>query len=236
MSDAPLLLLPGLLCDDRIWAPQVAALAEFGPIAVAGYPGARSLAAMAAQALAAAPPRFALAGHSMGARVALEIYCRAPDRVARLALLDTGVHPPTGEEAAKRRALLEVATRDGIAAMVDRWLPPMVHPARRGDDAFMAPLREMAMAGGAARYADQVEALLGRPDFRPMLPAIACPTLVGVGRQDEWSPVDQNRAIAAAIPDAEFVIFEESGHMAPVEAPGQVSAALRLWLERPLSR
>jgi pimeloyl-ACP methyl ester carboxylesterase len=232
MSETPrLLLLPGLLCDDKVWAPQVAALADYAPIAVAGYPGARSLAAMAEQVLAVAPPTFALAGHSMGARVALEIYCRAPDRVARLALLDTGVHPPTGDEAAKRRGLLEVAERDGIAAMVDLWLPPMVHPDRRGDATFMTPLHAMATAGGAERYADQVEALLGRPDFRPTLPAIDCPTLVGVGRQDEWSPLDQNRDIAAAIPGAEFVIFEDSGHMAPVEAPDQVSAALRRWME-----
>ncbi|MGZ8281365.1 MAG: alpha/beta fold hydrolase [Allosphingosinicella sp.] len=218
-----------------IWAPQLQGLAEFDPVAMTGYPGARSLTAMAEQALAQGPPTFSLAGHSMGGRIALEMLRIAPQRVERLALLDTGVHPPTVAEARSRRALLEIARRDGIAAMVELWLLPMVHPDRRTEPTFMGPLRTMAEAGGPERYADQIEALLGRPDPRPLLGAIACPTLVGVGRQDEWSPVEQNRKIAAAIPDADFVIFEHCGHMAPVEAPGQVNAALRRWLERPAS-
>ena len=233
LRPAPLLLLPGLLCDEGIWAAQVAALAEFSPIAMPGYPGARTLRTMAEQSLERAPPVFSLVGHSMGARVALEVAALAPERVERLALLDTGVHPPTGTEAAKRRALLEVARHDGIAAMVDLWLPPMVHPDRRGDGAFMAPLRAMAAAGGAERYADQIAAMLEGPDPRPVLSSLACPVLVGAGREDEWSPAEQNRAIAAAIPGAEFVLFDHCGHMAPVEAPEQVNAALRHWLARP---
>ena len=228
---APLLLLPGLICDDRLWAAQIQALADHDPVAVPGYPGARTLAAMAEQSLALAPPVFSLAGHSMGGRVALEILRLAPERVERLALLDTGVHPPSAGEAAKRRALLEVARTEGIEAMVDLWLPPMVHPDRRGDTAFMAPLKAMAATGGAERYADQIAAMIERPDPLPLLPRIHCPALIGVGRQDEWSPVEQNREIAAVIPGADFVIFEECGHMAPVEAPDQVSAALRRWLE-----
>jgi pimeloyl-ACP methyl ester carboxylesterase len=233
-NPAPLLLLPGLLCDERIWAPQVAALAEHAPVAVPGYPGARTIRAMAERALERAPPAFSLAGHSMGARVALEIAAIAPERVERLALLDTGVHPPSETEAAKRRALLELGRRDGIDALVDAWLPPMVHPDRRGDAGFMAPLRAMAAAGGVDLYSDQIAALLARPDPRPLLPRLACPVLVGAGREDEWSPPEQNRAIAAAIPNAEFVLFDHCGHMAPVEAPDQVNAALRRWLQRPL--
>ena len=229
---APLLLLPGLMCDRQIWAPQVEALVDYRPLAVDGYPGARTLRAMAEQSLAAAPPVFSLAGHSMGARVALEVWRLAPERVERLALLDTGVHPPSPKEAAGRGALLAVAREQGIEAMVDRWLPPMVHPDRRGDALFMSRLRRMLSAGGAQRYADQVEAMLARPDPRPLLPRIACPVLVGAGREDEWSTVEQNREIAAAIPGAEFVVFEHCGHMAPVEAPGQVNAALRDWLHR----
>src|SRR5688572_27174364 len=146
---APLLLLPGLICDERLWTAQVEALALFDPIAVPGYPGARSIAAMAEQALAMAPPTFSLVGHSMGGRVALEVYRTAPGRVERIALLDTGVHPPTEGEAAKRRALLDVARSEGIEAMVDLWLPPMVHPNRRDDETFLAPLRAMCAAGGA---------------------------------------------------------------------------------------
>lgn len=230
---APPLLLPGLLCDDRIWAPQLAGLADFSPVAVPGYPGARTIRAMAEQSLDRAPPVFSLAGHSMGARVALEVVALAPERVERLALLDTGVHPPSEAEVAKRRALLEIARRDGIETMVDLWLPPMVHPDRRGDNDFMAPLRAMAAAGGADLYADQIAALIDRPDPRPLLAKIDCPVLVGAGREDEWSPPEQNRAIAANMAGADFILFDRCGHMAPVEAPDQVNAALRRWLGRP---
>jgi pimeloyl-ACP methyl ester carboxylesterase len=108
----------------------------------------------------------------------------------------------------------------------------MVHPARRGDETFMGPLHAMCVAGGVERYEAQIDALLGRPAVEALLPTIVCPTLVGVGRQDEWSPVDQHEEIAAIIPDAELAVFEDCGHMAPVEAPEQVNDALSDWLAR----
>jgi pimeloyl-ACP methyl ester carboxylesterase len=226
-----LLLLPGLMCDARIWGPQLRAFADQGATA-ADYGDANSLEEMARRAIAPAPGRVSLVGHSMGARVALEVYRRWPERVERLALLDTGIHLPGPGEAGKRHALLALGRAEGIGRLVDEWLPPMVHPARRSDAALMEPLRDMAMAGGADRYEAQITALLGRQDVSALLPTIRCPTLVGVGRQDEWSPVEQHREIAAAIPDSELVIFEDAGHMAPVEAPDQVNAALRRWLAR----
>lgn len=230
-SPAPLLLLPGLMCDERIWAPQVAALAEFAPVAVRGYGNARSLGAMAERVLAAAPQVFSLAGHSMGGRVALEVLRLAPRRVERLALLDTGVHPLSPGEPAKRRALLELGRREGIAALVDAWLPPMVHPAQRNAE-FLEPLRAMCIDAGLARYEAQMTALLERPDARPVIATIDGPTLVGVGSDDAWAPVEQHRAIASQIRGATLAIFERAGHMAPVEAPEQVTAALRKWLTR----
>ncbi|MGE5723023.1 MAG: alpha/beta fold hydrolase [Sphingomonadales bacterium] len=229
---APLLLLPGLMCDERIWAPQLREFAAQGAIAVPGYGDARSLVEMARRALAQAPAHFSLVGHSMGARVALEVFRLAPERVERLALLDTGIHLPKPNEAEKRYALRALGVREGIGRLVDEWLPPMVHPARRSDPALMEPLRAMAIAGGVERYEAQIEALLGRPDVLPLLGTIRCPTLVGVGRQDGWSPVEQHEAIAAMIPGAELAIFEDCGHMSPVEAPRQVNAALARWLGR----
>lgn len=228
-SSAPPWLLPGLMCDERIWAPQVSALAEYEPVAVRGYGDARSLKAMAERVLATAPPRFSLAGHSMGGRVALEIMRLAPDRVERLALLDTGVHPLSPGEPEKRRALLELGRREGMAALVDQWLPPMVHAAHRNEE-FLRGLREMCVSAGLDRYQDQMTALLERPDARPVVATIRCPTLVGAGSDDTWAPVEQHRAIAAAIPGATLAIFDRAGHMAPVEAPGQVTAALQQWL------
>lgn len=231
-APGPPLFLPGLLCDDRIWSAQIEALAAFGPIAVPGYGDARSLGEMAQRALALAPATFSLVGHSMGARVALEIMRIAPERVERLALLDTGVHPPRPGEAAKRQALVELGRREGIGRLLDEWLPPMVAPDRRADATLMARLRAICAHGGVALYEAQIAALLHRPSVLPLLPGIRCPTLVGVGREDGWSPVHQHETIAAAVAHADLVIFEKCGHMSPVEAPDQVNAALLHWLDR----
>lgn len=229
---APLLLLPGLMCDERIWKPQLREFAMEGASALSGYGEARSFEEMARIALASAASTFSLVGHSMGARVAIEVYRLAPHRVERLALLDTGIHQPGPGEADKRFAFRDIGARDGIAALVDAWLPPMVHPSRRDDDVLMAPLRDMAAAGGLVRYENQITALLARPKVESLLATITCPVLVGVGRQDEWSPVEQHREIVELVPHAVLEIFEDCGHMAPVEAPDQVNAALRSWLKR----
>lgn len=234
MQAAPPLFLPGLMCDESVWEPQMRAFADLGAVAVPGYGDARSLADMAARALELAPPAFSLAGHSMGARVALEVFRAAPERVERLALLDTGIHPLQPGEPAKRQALLDIGRAHGIERLVDAWLPPMVHPDRRNEAELMAPMHKMSCAGGFERVEAQIEALLSRPDVIPLLSTIRCPTLVATGRQDEWSPVEQHERIAELIPGAELVIFEDSGHMAPLEVPDQVNAALRRWLDRPV--
>lgn len=228
---APLLLLPGLLSDATIWAAQVAAFRDLDP-RVADYGDADSLALMAERALTGAPDRVSLAGHSMGARVALEVMRIAPERIERLALLDTGIHTVSPGEPEKRRRLIDLARAEGMERMVAEWLPPMVHPRLRHNGVFMAPLKRMAVSAGRARFEAQIAALLGRPEVESLLASIACPTLVGVGRQDEWSPVAQHEEMAALIPGAVLAVFEESGHMAPVEAPDQVNRALRRWLAR----
>lgn len=229
-NQTPLLFLPGLLCDRRIWSAQVDRFGDRPTIVVDGYGMADSLGAMADHALAEAPASFILVGHSMGARVALEVVRRASERVSALALLDTGVHLPRPNEAASRHELLALGRREGIDALLDRWLPPMVLDARRDDQALMEPLRAMCRAGGVDVYAAQIDALLGRPDVASLLPAIRCPAFVGVGRQDRWSPLAQHEAIARAIPHATLAIFEDCGHMSPVEAPDQVNAGLATWL------
>lgn len=231
---APLCLLPGLICSDLVWHEQAESLAEFRPIAVSGYGDARSLVTMAERVLARVPDRISLAGHSMGARVALEMMRLAPGRIERLALFDTGVHPVAPGEKEKRMALLELGRREGMAALVDAWLPPMVHPDRRNDAPFMAPLRQMCLDAGIDQFENQITALLRRPELRSILPAIDCPTLVGVGDADEWATPEQHHGIADDIPAAELVVFEHAGHMAPYEVPEQVTDAMRRWLERPM--
>ena len=225
-----LYLLPGLLCDRTVWEPQIAHFAEKADVRTPDYGDADRITKMAEIALEGAPARFSLAGHSMGARVALEVYRLAPERIERLALLDTGVHGIKDGEREKRMTLVNLAHEKGMEALCDAWLPPMVHPDRREDAAFMAPLRAMVLRSNPARFKAQIEALLHRPDTAPVLTSIDCPLLAGVGRQDEWSPVAQHEEILSEAGHGELAIFEDAGHMAPCEAPDAVNAALEAWL------
>lgn len=226
---APLLLLPGLLCDARVWPRELLSL-DRPIVAPMGYGDAAALPDMAERVLETAPARFSLLGHSMGARVALEIVRRAPERVERLALVSTGVHLLRPGEANSRHALLDIGVAEGSEALIDRWLPPMVAPSRRADEALLAPLRAMCIQAGVETYATQIAALLHRPEVETLLPRIPCPTLVLVGSEDQWSPPEQHRAIAAAIPEAILKIIEGSGHMLPAEAPEAFVAAVAEWL------
>lgn len=225
-----LYLAPGLLCDAQIWEHQAATLAATHEVRVPQFADHESIADMAASILGDAPARFAMAGHSMGARIALEVFRQAPGRIDRLALLDTGVHPQREGEAAQRQVLLDLAASEGMAALSARWLPGMVHPTRHGDARLMGDLHAMVRRATPASYARQVRALLGRPDASDVLRQVKCPLLIGVGAQDAWSPPSQHEAMLAAAPHALYRVFTDSGHMAPAEAPEAVTAALRLWL------
>jgi pimeloyl-ACP methyl ester carboxylesterase len=226
-----LLFLPGLICDARVFAPQLAAFD--GSRAVNGYGTADSLCEMARVALKEAPDRFDLFGHSMGARVALEVFRLAPERVRRLALCSTGAHPLGQEEPAKRRALQAIGHVRGFEALVDAWLPPMVAEANRADAALYQPMRRMCLEQNQQIFDAQIEALLGRPDQERLLSQIACPTLVMTGELDTWSPPEQHEALAARIADSTLVIVADAGHMLPLEAPKTVNQAIAAWLEEP---
>lgn len=230
VAAAPLVCLPGLLCDARMFAGQRAAFP--GMTAIDGFGERRALADMAAYALAVAPPLMSLLGHSMGGRVALEMWRQAPERIERLALVSTGIHPPRPGEAEKRHALRDLGLREGAAALVDAWLPPMIAPANR-TPALVEPLRGMCLDAGTAVFAAQVEALLARPAVEALLPAIDCPVLVAVGGEDVWSPPEQHRAIARRIPGARLTIIAGAGHMLPAEAPDELNGAIADWLARP---
>jgi pimeloyl-ACP methyl ester carboxylesterase len=225
-----IVLLPGLLCDASVWAEQVAALESYADVAVADFSQEDSLEGMARVALALRKGPIVVVGHSMGARVALEMVRLAPERITRLCLMDTGVHPKRDGEEAQRQVLVDLAFEQGMQALADRWLPPMVHEARVNDRGLMEPLRAMVLRASPEQHQRQIRALVTRPDPRPLLPTMTCPTLVMVGRHDRWSPLSQHEEIAALIPNAELVVVEESGHMATVEQPEQVSRALLRWL------
>jgi pimeloyl-ACP methyl ester carboxylesterase len=230
-SATPLLLLPGLICDARIWAPQVGALRASREVhAIDGYGEADSLGAMAEAVLAAAPDRFALAGHSMGGRVALEVIRRAPERVERLALISTGTHLPKPKEAEGRFKLLERGVEQGMDALIDAWLPPMVWEPNRTIPGLMDSMARMCADMGLDSYERQIRALLARPEVESLLATIACPTLVATGRHDSWASPAQHEGISAAIKGARLEIIEESGHMLPLERPDAMTDALERWL------
>jgi pimeloyl-ACP methyl ester carboxylesterase len=225
-----LLFLPGLICDARIYAPQLAAFAESR--AVDGYGQVDTLEAMARVALAQAPESFDLFGHSMGGRVALEVFRLAPERVRRLALSSTGVHPLGASEPASRRALQAIGHEKGFEALVDAWLPPMVAEANRAKPIYTA-MRAMCLDAGQALFDAQIAALLGRPEQESLLARITCPTLVITGALDTWAGPEQHEAIAGRIADSTLVIVEGAGHMLPIEAPDSVNKAIAAWLASP---
>lgn len=235
MSTAlPLVLVPGLTCDAAVWAPQVRRLRS-GPVKMFNHDLTDTLGGMAERLLATAPPRFAIAGHSMGARVALEVVARAPERVQRLALLDTGFRPlPAGRagesERGNRMRLLEIARRDGMRAMARAWARGMVHPDHLADRELMESIHDMLARATADMFQAQIHALLARPDRSALLGQITVPTLVLCGHDDAWSPIAQHREMARRIPGSVLVDVPHCGHMCTLEQPGIVAAALQHWL------
>jgi pimeloyl-ACP methyl ester carboxylesterase len=232
-----LLLLPGLLCDDAVWTAQCAALTDVECI-VPDYGTLDTLGAMAEHVLAGvATQRFSLAGHSMGGRVALEIVRRAPERVERLCLMDTGVDPLPGGEAgeaerAQRMALLQIARTQGMRTMGRQWARGMVHPDRLDTPLFDAVL-DMIERKTPEIFAAQLAALLARPDARDVLRAVRCDTLLLCGRQDAWSTLARHEQMLAMRPGSRLAVIEDSGHMSTMERPEAVTDALRAWLQRP---
>ena len=228
----PIVLIPGLNCSARLYAGQIPALWQFGPVTVADHRRDDSMAAMARRILAAAPPRFALAGLSMGGYIAFEIMRQAAARVAKLALLDTGARAETPERTRQRKPLLELAGSGRFAEILDNQYPLLVHRTRHGDEALKACVRAMNEETGAASYLRQQQAIMSRPDSRPGLAAIACPTLVLVGDDDQPTPPELAREMAAMIAGSRLVIIPDCGHLSTLERPQAVTEALVEWLRR----
>ena len=225
-----IILIPGLMNDAWVWRLQAGPLSRIAPVTVANNDGCDSLGAMAERILALSHGPLAVVGHSMGGRAALEVAARAPERLAGLALLDTGAGGPAEGEAAGRLRLVELARREGMAAVAREWLPPMLAPEHRSDHGLITGITRMLERCTPDIFAAQQQALLGRPDRTALLPSIACPTLVATGSEDAWAPPGQHKAMADAIPGAVLRVVEGSGHMLPVEAPEALTDLLVEWV------
>lgn len=230
-----LLLLPGLLCDERLWRDQVSGLAEIADIAIADMTRDDSVAGMAARAIAMLDARgsgaFAVCGLSMGGYVAIEVWRQATSRVTRLALLDTSARADTEAQTRRRRGLMALTRTGQFKGVTPRLLPSLIHPDRLGTP-LADEVRAMAERIGREAFLRQQQAIMTRPDSRADLLRVGVPTLVGVGAEDILTPPELAEEMAALIPGATLVRFAGSGHLPTMEVPEAVNAALRDWLDR----
>jgi pimeloyl-ACP methyl ester carboxylesterase len=226
-----LVFVPGLLCDELLWQPQVAALADLADCWVADPTRSDTMAEVAAGVLRDAPfEKFALAGLSMGGYVALEMVRQAKHRVLKLALLDTSARADTPEQLRKRRAFISLAERGRFLGVTDALLPMLVHPGRLADRELVATIKKMARNTGKEAFVREERAIMSRADSLPWLRTIACPTLVSCGRQDALTPLEHHEEMARAVAGSNLEIIEDCGHLSTLERPAEVNAALRRWL------
>lgn len=229
-SSLPLVLVPGLLCSTRLYAPQVEALWAHGPVMVADHRRDASVEAIAARILSLAPERFALAGLSLGGYIAFAMMRQAPERIAKLALLDTTARPDTDEQKVAREKFIATAEAGKLMDIVDTLTPKFLHKNHAGDARLKDTIRAMARETGVEAFVRQERAIIGRPDSRPLLSEIGCPTLVLVGDGDELTPPDRAEEMAKGIIGSKLVVVPECGHLATIEKPDAVNKAMAEWL------
>ncbi len=226
-----LVLIPGLANTPRLYDAQIATLSPWRRIVVADHTVDDSLSGIAARILREVPGRFALAGLSMGGYVAMEVMRQAPERIERLALLDTSARPDTPEARSDRERMIALAEAGRFEDIISRLWPRLVHPSRQTDQALREVVADMMREVGKDAYIRQQRAIMARPDSRPLLPGIEIPTLVLVGEGDAITPPEIAREMAEMIEWSSLVVIPDSGHLSSLEQPELVTQALRMWLE-----
>ena len=227
MAKTPLILLPGLLCDEALWAHQTQGLADIADMTFADLTRDSSIQDMAKRVLAEAPKKFAVAGFSMGGYVAQEVMRQAPGRVGRLALMDTSVNAETPDLKKRRKSFIAQLGVGDFKGVTGRLLPSLIHHDRLEDENLIGIIKASAANVGPDAFVRQQTALLDRPDGNGDLKNITCPTLVLCGRQDALTPLTGHEEMAAAIPNARLVVIDHCGHLSPLEKPDVVNAEMR---------
>jgi pimeloyl-ACP methyl ester carboxylesterase len=228
----PIVFIPGLLCSARLYEHQIPRLWQIAPVMVADHRRDDAIAAIAARILADAPPRFALAGLSMGGYIAFVVAQQAPERVRKLALLDTSARPETPRQTERRLEQIALAESGRLADVAELLFPLFVHPDRHTDEALKRVVHAMAEETGPDAFVRQQRAIMTRPDIRPHLASIRCPTLVLVGDADALTPPPLSQEIAAGIAGSRLVVVPDCGHLSTLERPDAVNKALVEWIER----
>lgn len=230
-NSLPVVLVPGLACSPRIYAPQVPDLWRVSSVAFANHARGGDMAAIARRILAEAPLRFALAGHSMGGYIVLEMIRQAPERIARLALLNTSARPETPEASERRRSLIAEVKAGNYHKVIDGLFEKFVHPSQAGNADLKKIVLEMADDVGPDAFVWQLEAIMTRADSRPTLAAIKCSTLVLTCDTDNMVPKEMSTEIADGIAGAQLVTIADCGHLPQLEKPQAMTEALLDWLE-----
>lgn len=233
MNKQPLILLPGTLCNHRLWSHQEKNLSDIADVNVADLTKENSIKGLANSVLQSAPNRFALAGLSLGGIVSLEIMRQAPERVTNLALLDSNPLPPTEEQIETWKYFIQLANDGHFFQVTKKYLlPTLIRQESQENENMVSTIIKMAEEVGKESMIRQMTALINRPDSRKALPKINCPTLVMLGRQDQTCTLDMHKMLNENIADADLTIIEECGHLSSIEQPQAVTAVLRYWLQR----
>ncbi|MFV5475246.1 alpha/beta fold hydrolase [Acinetobacter baumannii] len=225
-----LIFLSGLLCDATIWQKQIDFFSAEYDVSAFEFSHLDNLKEMAAMVIKQLDSPSIVVGHSMGARVALEVFRAAPELVSKLALLDFGIHPKKPGEAEKRYALIEETRQQGMQYLIKHWLESMVYEPNIHQSSIFEPMKAMVLSKDIESFKAQINALLNRPNVEALFKDINIPLYLGVGRQDQWSTLAQHQEMKECNPSASLFVYENSGHMSPLEAADQVNQSLKQWL------
>ena len=231
LDKQPLLLVPGVLCDRLLWSAQIEALSPYADISVPDHTRHNSMSGIAKDILAHAPPRFSIAGLSMGGFIIFELWRQAPDRIQRIALLNTNARPADPEfELPICEQLLEQARTEGVAAVAETLIPHFLSPPCQDNEAMRQIVFAMAEVTGVENMRNQMQACMKRPNSCPDLPGLSAPALIISGLDDPLTPPEQHEEMAELLPNASFEIIDDCGHLSTIEQPDAVNALLQDWL------
>ncbi|MFL5814092.1 MAG: alpha/beta fold hydrolase [Bdellovibrionia bacterium] len=228
IQSTPVILIPALACTPQMYAEQIPALWQFGPVTIADHRKHETISEIARSILENAPPRFALAGLSMGGYIAFEILRKAPERVTKLALISTTARPDTPEQTKNRTDQIAIAQAGGYSKLIRATMPALLHHAN--DTGLCNQLFKMAEEVGAETYIRQLRAIMSRQDSRPLLESIRCPTWVISGSNDKQTPPDRLQEIAKGIAGSRYIELSECGHAATLDQPELVTKAMVEWM------
>ncbi|WP_303968577.1 alpha/beta hydrolase [Sporosarcina ureae] len=231
MKKTPLLLLPGTLCNEELWKPQIDALQELAISHVPDLSKIDTIKGLAVDVLEKAPKQFALAGLSLGGIVALEIMRLAPERVLKLALIDTNPFLPTEkQQAGWQEVLTSDLSADFAVKMTEKLISSLFHIEQQDDPELQETLYRMAASVGTDGYINQLKAVKSREEQTTILSAIQCPTIIVVGKQDTVCPPSMSEYLHEQIAHSELHLIDQAAHLPTLEQPVIVNELMKKWL------